>query len=423
MSLYSIYKWLSHYVEDPNRGRDFKEMQNKNNYRPDYDYYEDSLGDTYDDYDELYSKPVPDEKIVFIEDQDDYRDDDELEEPEEIDNPKDTMDDLSIGTGTSNEESRDDKEYQYSREDLIQLMDRYHNGDEEDKKYVRNQFCIMLTPLIRRTIRVTRGIDSEYLDYIQHCYLYVCKRLDRFDPNKSFAFKYFKYVIQEAITACHESSYGKSSHETNIDRKVRKQIREFSAMGITPSPSRIASETNLSVLQVEDSLFRIQAEKTVLGEDMSIYERNDGSNLPLDSILKNEVSETLANAINQLPKQEREAIMLSYNFYELDEEFSNKKIAEILHVSEIKVKELLISAKRHLKRDFSLDQLLGKSKRISHREYYYKESDPASFSFDSSSDAFLQLDAEIEPSDETGEIDDENTYYITRVRNIDFYKY
>lgn len=378
-------------------------MHKNDDFRPDYDYFEDNPENDYDD---------------------EYMDDEDVDVNDRTDKQDafTTLEDISVGDDTPQDASNG-KEYQYSREDLIALMDKYHNGNEEDKKDVQYKFCVMLTPLIKHMIRVSRGIDSEYIDYIQHCYLYICKRLDRFDPTISFAFNYFKYVIQEAISACHESSYGKSSYETNIDRMVMKQTREFAAMGITPSPSRIASETGLSVLQVEDSLFRIKAEKPVLSEDMTIYERNDGSNLPLDTILKNEVSETLANAIMRLPDQEREAIMLSYNFYNLDSECSNKKIAEILHVSEIKVKELLISAKRHLKRDFSLDQLLGKSKRISQREYYFKESDPAAYSFNPESDAFLKLDEDNDESQGSPTETKQNIFYLTKVSDITFDSY
>lgn len=406
-------------------------MQNPKNLRPDYDYYEDSLGDAYDDYDELDSESDDDDNDAYTgeydetdpedeENSDDEGDPDE-DDPEGSEDSFPEEDDITIDEEIADEDNTDGKEYRYSTDYLIELMDKYHNGDEEDKKDVRNQFCIMLTPLIKRMIRISRGVDDEYIDYIQHCYLYICKRLDRFDPTKSFAFNYFKYVIKEAISACHESSYGKSSHEMNIDRKVIKQIREFESMGVNPSPSRIAGETGLSVRQVEDALERIQAEKLVLGEDMTVYE--DKSRLPLDAILKNEVSETLQHAIMQLPDLEREAILLSYNFYEMDKECSNKKIAELLHVSELKVKELLISAKKHLKRDFSLDQLLGRSKRISHRTYHIKESDPARFSFDSESDAFLNLDADEDEVIEVGKNDNQNVQYLIHVVDIDFSKY
>ena len=405
-------------------------MNRETNYRPDYDYYEDSLGDSYDDYDELYTQDVPEDAFFNAEDDKDETDEDEYDEyeigdPDEQENSKDftTLEDITAGPETETDGKTDTNGYKYTKEYLIELMDRYHNGDEADKKDVRNQFCIMLTPLIKHTIRVSRGIDSEYIDYIQHCYLYICKRLDRFDPNISFAFKYFKYVIQEAITSCHIDSYGKSSHEMNIDRKVRKQLREYAAMDINPSPSRIASETGLTVHQVEVSLFRIRAEKPVLGEDMTMFERGDNSNLPLDEILKNEVYEALGNAIRLLPDMEREAILLSYNYYDLDEEYSNKKIAEILHVSEIKVKELLISAKRHLKRDFSLDQLLGKSKRISQREYYCRENDPSLYSFDPESDEFELLDKDDDEAISAQKNDPENVIIVDRISDIIFEKY
>lgn len=387
--------------------------------RPDYDYYENSIGDAYGDYDELEENHDTSTDGYYRESyEDEYRtelrsrdyENCALAEDEYIPSPSDDSPD-----GT--------RKYKYTKEYVTKLMDMYHNGTEDDKQYVQQQFCIMLTPLIKRMIRTSRGIDSENNDYIQHCYLYICKRLDRFDPNLSFAFEYFKYVIREAITSCYETSMGKSSHETNVDRKVRSIVRSYSSTGINPSPSRIAADSGLSVRQVEDSLSRICAENLVLSEDLSVFDRNDHTNMPLDAVLKNEMSETLVLALEYLPANEREAIQLSYNFNNMPEDYTNRKISEIMNISEAKVKELLISAKRHLKKDFSLDQLLGKSKRITIHDYDVYASDPVRSSFDPDAMEYRLID-----TDDEEEIIEElppkrTVFLVNQYHNISFTSY
>lgn len=380
-------------------------------HRPDYDYSEDSFGDRYGDYDEL---ELAANAILEAADRDEPSSD-PSKAPKSNNHKKksststdDEFIPYPIDVAYASEKPWENygKKYKYTQEDLIALMDRYHNGTQEDKAYVGNQFCLMLTPMIKSTIRNMRGIDSEYLDYIQHCYMYVIKRLNRFDPTKSFVFNYFKYVIHEGITSCHEDSYGKTSHSTNIDRKVKKALRKYEGMNVNPSPSMIASMTELTVPQVEDSLTRIEAEKLILIDDQAFFEQEQVYESPLDAILQGEVSDTLQAAIDRLPKKEKEAILLSYNFANIPEDYSNKKIAKLLHVTESRVKELLVSAKRHLKRDFSLDQLLGKSKRITQREYSAYANDPVLYSFDPDCDEYQLTDTddeapEQEPSNKT----------------------
>lgn len=313
-------------------------------------------------------------------------------------------------------DSQNGNSYAYPIAYIKELMRIYHNGDDETKNHVIEEFLAMLTPLVKSTIRRLRGKDSEFDDYIQHCYMYIKMRIDKYDPEKSSPFNYFKYIIIEAISNYFDDSRGISGYYSSIDRKVRRIIRGYEASHLRITPSKIAQEAGITVRQAEDSLARIIGSKIQYEEDMTSHDSIHFDSVTPESVIVRQESESLLYlAIECLPYDEQTAILLSYGLTDDHIAYSNKAISQVLHCSESKVKELLSAAKRRLRNDYALNLLRGNSTRIIKRKDDFCDSDPSLYSFDPSCDEYIFLDEDDKvPSDlEQTEICDLKTITFT----------
>lgn len=198
-------------------------------------------------------------------------------------------------------------------------------------------------------------------DLFQEGVIGILKGIDSYNPQKGKPTTYFYiYILHEMTEFINENINKTTSHYAANIVKVKKAIGKFEHAGREWNVKDIAQETGISAETI------IQSIKIMECSDELHYDSYDSPEYldnkmsqnylsPEEEYLKNEATETILKAIDNLPEDERNVIKLKYGF-DGGNGMSYKNIANALGIQIDKAKKLNSSALRHLRNSKALGQ-------------------------------------------------------------------
>lgn len=239
-----------------------------------------------------------------------------------------------------------------SAEELFQLYKR--TGDPE----LKWPLVMRYVGLVRSIALQVRGVYSSFAqvdDIVNEGLLTLSAAVDKFDPDKGIKFEtYVSKRIRGAVIDL-------ARRQDWVPRSVRRKARDidqasgelFAELGRYPTDQEMAQRLGVSQDQYQEDLAN-SSMCNVLSLDALFEDReqsgraelpDDGADSrPEDSMLRQELLDTLTKAITSLRENEQTVISLYYH-----KNLSMKEIAQVMEVSEPRISQLHSRAIQKLK--------------------------------------------------------------------------
>ena len=238
-----------------------------------------------------------------------------------------------------------------SKEDLLLL---YRSSGCPDLKW---PLALRYVGLVKSIALQVRGVYSSFAqvdDIINEGVLALVGAIDKFDPDKGIKFETFvsKRIRGAVIDLARRQDW--------VPRSVRRKAREidqasvelYSELGRCPTDSEIAGRLGISSQQYQEDLAN-SALCNLLSLD-SIFDDQEqggvdvadsaGAGRPEDSLLRQELLDTLTDGIASLRENEQMVVSLYYR-----KNLSMKEIAQVMEVSEPRISQIHSRAIQKLK--------------------------------------------------------------------------
>jgi RNA polymerase sigma-B factor len=211
----------------------------------------------------------------------------------------------------------------------------------------RDELIERFLPLARKLARRYASSSEPYDDLVQVASLGLVKAVERFDPDRGFAFTSFAVptIIGELKRYFRDSAWA-----LHVDRSAQERARKINdaqqrlttKTGRPPRVDELALYLEMSQEEVLDGLLVSEAYDAVsldapiagdeddLSSRLDVLGRNDGD------FIRVEEQATLFAAARHLPKREREILFLRFS-----EDLTQSEIASRLGVSQMQVSRLL----------------------------------------------------------------------------------
>ena len=256
--------------------------------------------------------------------------------------------------------SRSGEERSWSQEELEklsaeELFQLYKQTGDPDLKW---PLVMRYMGLVRSIALQVRGVYSSFAqvdDIVNEGLLTLAGAVDKFDPDKGIKFEtYVSKRIRGAVIDL-------ARRQDWVPRSVRRKARNidqtsselFAELGRYPTDQEMAQRLGVSQDQYQEDLAN-SSMCNVLSLDALFEDReqtgraelpDDASeSRPEDSMLRQELLETLTKAIESLRENEQMVISLYYH-----KNLSMKEIAQVMEVSEPRISQLHSRAIQKLK--------------------------------------------------------------------------
>ena len=236
-----------------------------------------------------------------------------------------------------------------------ELFQSYKRTGNEELKW---PLVMRYVGLVKSIALQVRGVYSGFAqvdDIVNEGLLTLAGAVDKFDPDKGIKFEtYVSKRIRGAVIDL-------ARRQDWVPRSVRRKARDidhasselFSELGRYPTDREMAERLGISEGQYQEDLAN-SSMCNVLSLDALFEDReqNGGAELPdggmdsrpEDSMLRQELLETLTKAIASLRENEQTVISLYYH-----KNLSMKEIAQVMEVSEPRISQLHSRAIQKLK--------------------------------------------------------------------------
>jgi RNA polymerase primary sigma factor len=233
-----------------------------------------------------------------------------------------------------------------TREEEVELAKRVERGDLEAKERLINSNLRLVVSNARRYMRQ----DLNLLDLIQEGILGLIRASEKFDWRKGYKFStYATFWIRQAIQRALESKERTIRVPNQVaqrERKVMRIERELATrLGRDPTTEEVAKEAALEPAQVEEIR---DLSRVVTSLDRPVGEE-DGSSLgalvpdertgPAEEVQLSLRDQTLRQAVQELPDDERKVIELRYGING-DEPTPLRETSRRLEMKQNEVREL-----------------------------------------------------------------------------------
>ena len=239
-----------------------------------------------------------------------------------------------------------------SRNHLNSVALRAYSGQKRSAKGgIQDEQISELLPMVHRIVRrVVTYLKPplSFEDMISAGAVGLVKAARDFDPSHHTEFKTYAYIrIKGAILDELRSS---SMLPANLNKRVRS-ARQLSRKileqtGITPTDAELAEKLGITIDELFETFENARAQYFVsldgFGEDspaLSNLLAAANTCAPDERIERAELIDKLAEAIQQLPRRQRQLILLYYQ-----QHLTMKQIAEIFEITESRVSQLHASA-------------------------------------------------------------------------------
>ncbi len=252
-------------------------------------------------------------------------------------------------------------------------MDNMDNIDKVWQNYcttrdatLKDTLIVEYAPLVKYVagrLSIHIGQHVEYEDLISYGIFGLIDAIDKFDYEKGVKFEtYATLRIRGSII----DSIRKLDWVPRTLRQKNKQLEQIYSemefeLGREPTDEEIALKLNITLDEVRD-IFKKASVLTLVSLDDYLEQNHElGFNIDANSITespetkyeKEEVKQTLINAIDKLTEKERRVVTLYYF-----EDLTLKEISNIMGVSESRISQI------HAKAILKLQNRLGKYKSV-----------------------------------------------------------
>jgi RNA polymerase sigma-B factor len=226
------------------------------------------------------------------------------------------------------------------------LFSRWHTQrDYRAREALVKRFLPLARQLALRYARASEPLD----DLMQVATVGLLGAIDRFDPARGRAFTSFAVPTILGELKRHFRDHCWSLHvprpEQELALRVRDGERELTAtLGRTPSVRQLAAHLKLRASEVSDGLRVTDANKGVsldapVGDVSEPARLGDTVGVVDDGYELVDASLSLASALRQLPKRQRNLLLLRFG-----QEMTQREIGERIGVSQMQVSRLLRAA-------------------------------------------------------------------------------
>ena len=259
------------------------------------------------------------------------------------------------GTSASAREKRGWAQAELDAMSNEELFQAYKSSRDEELKW---PLVMRYVGLVKSIALQVRGVYSSFAqvdDIVNEGLLTLAAAVDKFDPDKGIKFEtYVSKRIRGAVIDL-------ARRQDWVPRSVRRKARDidqasselFAELGRYPTDSEMARRLGITQDQYQEDLAS-SSMCNVLSLDALFEEReqNGGAEVPdsgtdsrpEDSMLRQELLETLTKAIESLRENEQMVISLYYH-----KNLSMKEIAQVMEVSEPRISQLHSRAIQKLK--------------------------------------------------------------------------
>jgi RNA polymerase sigma factor FliA len=214
-------------------------------------------------------------------------------------------------------------------------------GEKQREELILGNLTLVRHILGRLAVRLPRGTDLDNLEAAG--VLGLVEAANRFEPDRGITFKTFAYTrIRGAIL-------DELRRNSPLPQEVLERIAKIrKVLQLLPPPVSalvLAEKTGLSEDDIADSFAAMRLTRNVSWNDILSSQNSKfvGGERPEDRLELAERKRLLAEAITQLPENERLAVTLYYM-----EDLRLKEIGQVLQLSESRVCRLLKSAEFRL---------------------------------------------------------------------------
>jgi RNA polymerase sigma-B factor len=224
------------------------------------------------------------------------------------------------------------------------LFRRWHRyGDRR----ARDELIERFLPLARKLARRYTPSSEPYDDLVQVASLGLVKAVERFDPDRGFAFSSFAVptIVGELKRYFRDSGWALHVDRGAQERahKITDAQHQLSARtGRSPTINELAQYLELSEEEVLDGLQTAEAYDAI-SLDAPLQSDEDGSTSRLDAVGDDDerfglvdAQATIFAAARHLPRREREILFLRFG-----EDLTQTEIAERVGISQMQVSRLL----------------------------------------------------------------------------------
>jgi RNA polymerase primary sigma factor len=233
-----------------------------------------------------------------------------------------------------------------TKEEEVELAQAVERGDLEAKEKLINSNLRLVVSNARRYMRQ----DINLLDLIQEGILGLIRAAEKFDWRKGYKFStYATFWIRQAIQRALESKERTIRIPNQVaqrERKVQRIERELATkLGRDPTTEEVAKEAELEPAQVEEigELTRVvtSLDRPVGDEDSTSFGEfvPDEREGPSEEVALSLRDQTLREAVQELPDDERKVIQLRYGING-DEPTPLREASRRLEKKATEVKEL-----------------------------------------------------------------------------------
>jgi RNA polymerase sigma-B factor len=240
----------------------------------------------------------------------------------------------------------------------VELFERWHR--HEDRR-ARDELIERFLPLARKLARRYVQSSEPYEDLVQVASLGLVKAVERFDPERGFAFTSFAVptIVGELKRYFRDTGWA-----LHVDRSAQERARKITEAqqqltartGRSPTVNdlaqylEISEEEVLDGLQTSEAYDAVSLDAPVQSDEDSGVSRLDAIGGEDDRLSMVDIQATISAAARHLTHREREILYLRFT-----EDLTQTEIAERVGVSQMQVSRLLRRSLQRL-RDLTDDR-------------------------------------------------------------------
>lgn len=239
------------------------------------------------------------------------------------------------------------------KKDMNDVWTKYYESRDPSLKEMLTEYYVHLVRLVagRLGIYLNQYIDTD--DLVGYGILGLIDAVDKFDPNKNVKFETYaslriRGAILDAIRKLDWVPRTLRKKQKDIDKAYVELEMKFKR---PPQDNEVADFLNISIEEYNVLLKEVNVSTLVsIDENLYYFETISDQNdmIPERYAEENEMKETLAKIIDDLPEREKKVIFLYYY-----EELTLKEISRVLEVSESRVSQLHTKAVSRLRAHMS----------------------------------------------------------------------
>ena len=228
--------------------------------------------------------------------------------------------------------------------DVVELFRRWRLHKD---RHARDQLIEQYLPLARKLARRYAASTEPYDDLVQVASLGLVKAVERFDPDRGFAFTSFAVptILGELKRYFRDTGWA-----LHVDRGAQERARRVldaqqklsTQSGRPPTIVQLAQyvemtdEEVLEALQTAEAYDAVSLDAPMQGDDEPGASRLDGVGVADDRLALVDAQATIFGAAKRLPERERQILFLRFG-----QDLTQSEIANRVGVSQMQVSRLL----------------------------------------------------------------------------------